>query len=107
MESNIECALSGLNGAYYNIHALQFVNFARPEGQFILRFFDSKKNLRRFKVNSGRGYYVINSEKCIDMETNTVLMNYEGNDGIDEEAKSYEVYNKQRAALLDSYVTQK
>jgi predicted RNA-binding protein YlxR (DUF448 family) len=70
------------------------------EGNYILKFYDSQKNIRKFLVYPGRGYYVINSEKCIDMETNTVLRAYDGNDNIADEAVDFELLLKERNELL-------
>ncbi len=105
LDSSIECAISGFNGAYYRVNELQFVNFARQEGQYILRMYDNNRNIRRFKVNSGKGYYVINSEKCIDMDTNSYLPLYDGEDEIEREAKNYEIYDRERNLLLQSTPT--
>ena len=38
LESGVECALSGLNGANYWINELQHIYFERPNGDYILEF---------------------------------------------------------------------
>jgi hypothetical protein len=51
--------------------------------------YDPDKNLRKFLVNSGELYYVINSEKCVNAETNLLLPLYFGEDEIEVEAEKY------------------
>jgi hypothetical protein len=88
---NIECAISGFDGANYQVNQNHnIVYFSRTDGGYILRILDSNGNLRRFKVNSGRCYCVINTERCIDMDTNSVLPLYEGQDEIELEARNFE-----------------
>lgn len=100
LEKPIECAISGLNGAYYKINEQQHVVFAREEGSYILKFKNLEGNFMKYKVASGRLYYVINAEKCIDMENNNVLPLYDGEDEIEKEAKEHEEYLRQREILL-------
>ena len=102
LESPIECAISGLNGAFYKVHEMQDVIFARKEGEYILKFLNSEKQVRKFKVCSGRGYFIINSEKCIDMESNSVLPLFEGEDDIEIEANNHETLLKKRELMLKS-----
>jgi len=94
LESGVNCAISGLHGQNYRIHELQHVYFARARGEHILHFRNNSSNkLLRFLVQTGRGYFIVDSSKCIDMETNMDLPLYENED--DENVIEYEakVYN--------------
>ena len=101
LESGIECAVSGLNGANYNIHEFQHVYFARSEGDHILRFLNNSNKIMRYQVKSGRGYFVINSEKCVDMETNRELPLFLGQDVIEMEAKHHFNFIKERSGKIE------
>ena len=100
LNNSIDCAISGLNGVYYKIDEMQHVNFARPEGDYILKFKDINNIFRQYKVRSGREYYVVNSESCIDTENNLVLPQFKGDDEIEKEAQSHKLLLKEREKML-------
>lgn len=103
LESGVECALSGLNGANYRIHELQHVYFTRSEGYHILQFRNNLGKRLRFRVQSGRGYFIVNSERCVEMESNKDLPVYENKEDmnmIELEAKVHNDFINQRNDLL-------
>ena len=76
--SSVECGVSGKNGAFYTFNESMYFNyFSRKSGEYLLRIYDSNRILRKFKVNSGGCYYIINSEKCVNIESNLFLPLYE------------------------------
>jgi hypothetical protein len=90
LESGVECALSGLNGAYYRINELQHVYFTRAEGDYILQFRNNKNEVQRYLLKSGRGYFIVNSSGVVDMETNQqvpLYINVTNEDVIANEAR--------------------
>jgi hypothetical protein len=100
LESGVECAVSGLNGAKYWINDFQHVYFERPDGSYILEFRNSLNKILRFSVKSGRGYFIINSSRCIEMETNLDLPLYENKDNeklIENEERFYNEFINNRS----------
>lgn len=105
LESETECAISGLNGQYYKINDFQHVYFSRNEGKYILqlRNKDSKKPLR-FLVQSGRGYFVVNNQRVLDMVSNMDLIQYQNEDNlnmIEMEAETHREFIKQRKEVAN------
>ena len=107
LESGVVCALSGLNGENYRIHELQHVYFTRSEGNHILEFRNNSNKKMRYMVESGRGYYIVNSEKLVDMERNRELSVYynEKDEGtIEMERRNHEEFVLKRSDLLRTSV---
>ena len=81
LESPTECAISGLNGAYYKLDELQHVYFTRNEGNYVLQFRD-RNRLLRFIVKSGKGYFIVNSNRLVEMESNFDVKEYDNRDDL-------------------------
>lgn len=98
LESSTECAISGLNGAYYKIDEYQHVYFNRKDGNYILQFNDRNK-VNRYIVKSGKGYFIVNSKKLIEMENDVEVREYENKDDlnlIEQEAEAHSNFIKRR-----------
>jgi hypothetical protein len=103
LESGVTCALSGLHGQDYRIHELQHVYFARSEGTHILEFKNNYGNKLRYLVESGRGYYIVNSGKVVEMERNRELnpyVNEKDTDIIEREARIHYDFQEKRRNML-------
>lgn len=87
------------------IHELRHVYFLRERNdEYVMRVRyvnDRSGRVFRYKVRSGRAYFVLNRNRVVDMETNLELPLYEGEDYIDAEAKRHNDFVESRKGFFD------